>query len=145
MKNLSIRNNNGHDPYFLDEFFGDQFAPLFKPFFQEAKNDRLMKTDIKETDSDFILDVEVPGFKKENIAIDLDNGYLTVSAKKEETEEEKKPHFLHRERSLCSQRAFYVGDVKQEDIKAKYDNGVLAISFPKESKKEDTKKGIMIE
>jgi len=142
MKNLTLRNNR--NPDFFGDFFDDAFAPMFRPFFPEAKQDRLMKTDIKESENEYTLEVEVPGFKKEDIKIDLENGYLTISAKKEQKEEDEKEHYLRRERSFCGQRAFYVGDIKEEDVCAKYDGGVLIVSFPKDSHKEPVKKGITI-
>lgn len=99
---------------------------------------RLMKTDVREGEKSWELDVELPGFKKENISATLKDGYLTISAEKavEETQDsEKKGRCVRRERwSGALSRAFYVGEgVKEEDIKAKYENGVLSISIPKKS------------
>ena len=99
---------------------------------------RLMKTDVREGEKSWELDVELPGFKKENISATLKDGYLTISAEKavEETQDsEKKGRCVRRERwSGTLSRAFYVGEgVKEEDIKAKYENGVLSISIPKKS------------
>ncbi len=99
---------------------------------------RLMKTDVREGEKSWELDVELPGFKKENISATLKDGYLTISAEKavEETQDsEKKGRCVRRERwSGALSRAFYVGEgVTEEDIKAKYENGVLSISIPKKS------------
>lgn len=112
---------------------------------------RLMKTDMREGEKSWELDVELPGFKKENISATLKDGYLTISAEKavEETQDsEKKGRCVRRERwSGALSRAFYVGEgVTEEDIKAKYENGVLSISIPKKSALEQkTQKLIAIE
>ena len=95
----------------------------------------VMKTDIKELDKAYQLDVELPGVKKENVSIELKDGALDIKVVQEVNNDEKdeKGRYLRRERfyGSCS-RSFYVGeDVKQEDIKAKFDNGVLTITVPK--------------
>lgn len=112
---------------------------------------RLMKTDVREGEKSWELDVELPGFRKENISATLKDGYLTISAEKavEETPEaEKKGQCVRRERwSGALSRAFYVGEgVTEEDVKAKYENGVLSISIPKkEAIEAKAKKMIAIE
>ena len=103
-----------------------------------------MKTDIKETDGGYELFVDMPGFDKKDIALSLDNGYLTVEAKRAEKEENE--NFVRRERSYSCSRSFYVGDaVTEEDVKAKYDNGTLNLFVPKKDKKELPKKNIEIQ
>ena len=112
---------------------------------------RLMKTDVREGEKSWELDVELPGFRKENISATLKDGYLTISAEKavEETQEaEMKGQGGRRERwSGALSRAFYVGEgVTEEDVKAKYENGVLSISIPKkEAIEAKAKKMIAIE
>lgn len=112
---------------------------------------RLMKTDVREGEKSWELDVELPGFRKENISATLKDGYLTISAENavEETQEdEKKGQCVRRERwSGALSRAFYVGEgVTEEDVKAKYENGVLSISIPKkEAIEAKAKKMIAIE
>ena len=112
---------------------------------------RLMKTDVREGEKSWELDVELPGFRKENISATLKDGYLTISAEKavEETQEaEQKGQCVRRERwSGALSRAFYVGEgVTEEDVKAKYENGVLSISIPKkEAIEAKAKKMIAIE
>ena len=110
---------------------------------------RMMKTDVKETDEGYELDVDLPGFKKEEIRLDLENGYLTISTEKAlENKEEKKGKVLRQERySGTMSRSFYVGEnLTEEDIKAKYENGVLSLSLPKkEARKVPEKKQILIE
>ena len=94
-----------------------------------------MKSDIREKDDQYELAVDLPGFKKDEINLDVKDGYLTISAQKglDKDEENKKGRILRQERyaGVCS-RSFYVGDVKPEEVKAKYESGVLTIALPKE-------------
>lgn len=127
----------------FDDFFGNDFG--FFPAWNEhsplygkhAKN--LMKTDVRETDERYELDVDLPGFQKDEIHVDVKDGYLTVSAQKglDKDEEDKKGRVLRQERyaGACS-RSFYVGDVKAEDVKAKYESGVLTVLIPKKEPKK---------
>lgn len=124
----------------FDDFFDDGF------FTRKEKN--LMKTDIKETKDKFLLDIDLPGFEKNNIDLSLNNGYLNISAKVEkEDESNEEEKFVRRERfsGECS-RSFYVGDnIKEDDIKAEFKNGILKIEVPKKEEKEiETKKQIEI-
>ena len=110
----------------------------------------LMKTDIREHDAGYELDIDLPGFKKDEIKAELENGYLTISATKgaNNDEQDKKGKYIRRERYAGTmQRSFYVGDdVTQEDIKAKFENGILRLSIPKkDAKAVETKKTIAIE
>ena len=107
-----------------------------KLYGDKAKN--LMKTDVKENDHDFEIFVDLPGFKKEDLKLDLTDGYITISANKTLEEEDKKK-YIRKERFYGSvSRSFYVGEsVKKEDIKAKFDNGVLTLSIPKVEPKEE--------
>lgn len=118
----------------LDDFFDGGFFGSHNPLF--GKNGRnLMKTDIRETDDakSYKICVDLPGFKKDEISLDVKDGYLTISAEKglDKDEEDKKGRILRQERyaGACS-RSFYVGDVKPEDVKAKYEYGVLTILIP---------------
>lgn len=129
MKNYLSRRNDfdlGFNNFFdgLDDFFS--------PVFFERKNE--MRTDVKNTDNGYELSVDMPGYDKGDISISLDNGYVTISAKREDKEEDDK--YLRRERSYSCSRSFYVGDgLTEEDIKAKYNNGTLVIDIPKIEKK----------
>lgn len=111
----------------------------------------IMKTDVKDLGDSYQLDIEMPGFDKENIHAELNQGYLTVSAKKEENKDEKDDNgkFIRKERySGECKRSFYVGNhLKEEDIKAGFENGILKLTFPKEDKKviPEQKKYIAIE
>ena len=107
----------------------------------------VMKTDVHELDTGYELDIDLPGFKKEDIRLTLDNGYLVIEAGKS-LEKEKKGKAIRKERYEGSmQRSFYVGeDIKEEDIKAKFEDGVLKLAVPKKEKEEvPEKKTILIE
>ena len=110
----------------------------------------LMKTDIKELDAAYEMDIDLPGFKKEDVSAKLENGYLTISAAKGVDKDEKndKGVYIRRERyaGQCA-RTFYVGeDVKQEDIKARFEDGILKVTIPKiEHQAVEAKKYIAIE
>ena len=109
---------------------------------------RMMKTDVKETDEGYELAVDLPGLKKDEIHLDLQNGYLTISTQKNlENKEEKHGKLLRQERYTGTmQRSFYVGDnLTEEDVQAKYEDGVLMVKLPKkEAKKVPEKKQILI-
>lgn len=135
------RNNNAFD--LIDNAFDDFFRPLF----YDAKLDS-MKTDIRETKDSYILDVEMPGFDKEDISLEVEDGYLTIRAdKKEKEEDDKAEHrYVRKERSVSCQRSYYIGDTEEDTIKAKYDKGVLTVTLPKkEEKKPEAKRNITIE
>ena len=139
----SIFSENIFDNFFGDDFFGEH-SPLYG---KHGKN--LMKTDIHEKDGGYELAIDLPGFKKDEISLDIKDGYLSISAQKglDKDEEDKKGRIIRQERyaGVCS-RSFYVGDVKPEDVKAKYESGVLTISLPKdEPKKLENKSRITIE
>ena len=129
---------------FDDDFFGRK-NPLYG---KHAKN--MMKTDVRETDSGYELDIDLPGFKKDEISAQLKDGYLTISAAKglDKDEKEKDGKYIRRERYAGTMsRSFYVGEgVEQDDIHAKYENGILKLSIPKKDAKEvEQKKYISIE
>ncbi len=94
-----------------------------------------MKTDVKETDTGYEVDIDLPGFKKDEINVQLDNGYLSISAAKglDKDEKNKEGKYIRKERYAgAMSRSFYVGDaLTQEDIKAKYESGILRLSIPK--------------
>ena len=138
----------------FDDFFEDFFDfPVFddramqkaqkKLYGRHAAN--MMKTDVKEHDGHYEVDVDLPGFKKDEISLELKDGYLVISAAKGfDTEEKEKQNkkFVRRERYAGSMsRSFYVGeDIKQEDIHAKYENGVLKLTLPKKEEKKRLEK-----
>ncbi len=140
MRNYLIKRNN--DGNGLD-FFDEAFNSFFKPMFYDDKLDA-MRTDIKETDNGYVMDVEIPGFDKKDVNLSLKDGYLTIAAEKNTTEENKKENYVRRERSTSLSRSYYVGDVSKEDVKAKYENGVLTIEIPKEQTKRELTHNIEI-
>ena len=116
-----------------DEMFRD-------PFFTGERESKLMKTDIKEKKDKYIVDIDLPGYEKEDIKIEIDNGYLIVNAKTRHHKDEKEEgKYVRKERFVgeCS-RSFYVGeDIKQEDIKASFRNGTLKIEIPKKDEPKE--------
>lgn len=130
-------------------FFDDAFDDIFSTPFFKGSNEVSMKTDITEKDGNYLLDIELPGCKKEDIKMELDDGYLMISASRNTSNEEKddKGNIIRQERySGVYQRSFFVGkDVNETDIKASYDNGELKITVPKKEAKLPEKKYISIE
>ena len=135
----------------FDDFMNDFAFPAFpdvekRLYGKHAKN--MMKTDVKETEDGYVVDIDLPGFEKDEIKLALENGYLTVSAEKGlSKEEEGEKKYIRRERYAGSMsRSFYVGDhVTEEEIHPKYENGILSFCLPKEEKKEAKKHYISIE
>ena len=136
----SIFGENLFDDDWMNFPFNDEFWGKKNPLYgKHAQN--MMKTDIRETDGSYELDVDLPGFKKEDVKIQLKNGYLNIQATREEKKDEKddKGKYVRRERytGTCN-RSFYVGSsIKHEDIHAKYENGILHVTFPKEETKKE--------
>ena len=134
---------------FNDDWMDFNFPDIDKALYgKHAQN--VMKTDVRETESGYELDVDLPGFKKDEISAQLDNGYLTISAAKglDKDEEKKNGKYIRKERYAgAMSRSFYVGDaLTQEDIKAKYESGILRLSIPKkEAKQVEATKRIAIE
>ena len=129
----------------FDKYFFGKKIPLYG---KHAKN--MMKTDVKETDSSYEVDIDLPGFKKDEINAKLENGYLTISAAKglDKDEKDKKGKYIRKERYAgAMSRSFYVGDaITQEDIKAKYEDGILKLAIPKkDAKAVEAKNYIAIE
>ena len=128
----------------FDEFFDDDFPmipmrSIRNPLYgKNAKN--LMKTDVRETDNTYELDIDLPGFKKDEVQLDLKDGYLTISAAKglDKDQEDKKGKYIRQERyaGACS-RSFFVGEeIEPRDVSAKFEDGILRVSLPKRVKKE---------
>ena len=117
------------DAFSLMPSFGTR-DPLYG---KHAKN--LMKTDVRETDTGYEIDVDLPGFKKDEVQVQVNNGYLTISAAKglDKDEQDHKGRYIRRERyaGQCS-RSFYVGSgIQPQDVRAKYEDGILRLSLPK--------------
>ena len=144
----SIFNDNVFDDFFEFPFYDDKAEK--KLYGHHAAN--LMKTDIQEHDDGYTLEMDLPGFKKEEIQIELNNGYMTISAAKgldEDEKDKKSGKYIRRERYTGScQRSFYVGeDVTEEDIKAEFKHGILKLFIPKKEAKPavEQKKYVSIE
>ena len=146
----SIFNKNLFDDFMDFDFpaFGE-FGDVDKKLYGKHAP-HVMKTDVKEHDDKFEVAIDLPGFKKDEIQLELQNGYLSISASKgvDKEEKDKKGKLIRQERySGAMQRSFYVGKgVTEEDIKAKFEDGVLKLDIPKkEAPKVPEKKTIMIE
>ena len=131
----SIFGENLFDDDWMNFPFNDEFWGKKNPLYgKHAQN--MMKTDIRETDGSYELDVDLPGFKRDEMQIQLENGYITVSAAKglDKDEKDKDGKYIRRERYAGNvSRSFYVGDkVQKEDIHPKFENGVLSFTVPKE-------------
>ena len=144
----SIFANSVFDDFFDFPFYDDRAEK--KLYGHHAAN--LMKTDIQEHDDGYTLEMDLPGFKKEEIQIELNNGYMTISAAKgldEDEKDKKSGKYIRRERYTGScQRSFYVGeDVTEEDIKAEFKHGILKLFVPKKEAKPavEQKKYVSIE
>ena len=135
---------------FMEDFAFPAFSDIDKKLYGKHANN-LMKTDVKETDSGYEVDIDLPGFKKDEIQMQLENGYLTVSAAKGLNKDEKNEdgRYVRRERYAGSvSRSFYVGEnVTEKDVHPKYENGILSFKMPKDDKKavEEKKHYIAIE
>lgn len=132
----------------FDEFFNDFKRPVRRNY-NAASN--VMRTDVKESDTGYELDIDLPGYKKENVQAELKEGYLTITAStiNENDQKDENGRYIRRERyqGSCS-RSFFVGeDIEQEDIKAKFEDGILKVFVPKkeEQPKIETSKYITIE
>ena len=130
----SIFRDNLFDDMFDFDDFDKEFNRMMRPLYgKHAQN--MMKTDVRETDNSYELDIDLPGFKKDEIKVGLDNGYLSISAAKglDKDEEKKDGKYIRRERYAgAMNRTFYVGDnLTQQDIQAKFEDGILKISVPK--------------
>ena len=126
---MFLPNKNHYDLW--DEFFDNSFFT--------TKENHFMKTDIKEKKNEYIIEIDLPGYQKENIKVELENGYLVIEAKTNETKEHEEEKIIRKERYYgeCS-RKFYVGnDIKEEDIKAKFSNGTLRLCVPKKEQQKE--------
>ena len=116
----------------MDRYFNGRHGLNRELYGKKARN--MMKTDVRETDDTYELDIDLPGFAKDEINVKAENGYLTISAAKglDKDDKDKKGNYIRRERYAgAMQRSFYVGDIPTGDIKAKYEDGILSLSVPK--------------
>ena len=119
---------------FYDDDFWDDFMPA-------VKANENMKCDIYEKGNKYFIEMDVPGFNKDDINIDVDNNYLAISASKENKVDEKDKNYIRKERSYGKySRSFYIGNVSEKDIEAEFKDGILKVSVPKEEKENSKKK-----
>lgn len=122
--------------FFLDDFF-DDFTPDVK-----INN---MKCDIYEKENKYFIEMDIPGYNKEDINVECEDGYLTITASKENVVDEEEKNYIRKERSYGKyQRQFYIGNVDEENIKAEFDKGILKVIVPRQEE-INTKKKIEIE
>ncbi|MDY4677115.1 MAG: Hsp20/alpha crystallin family protein [Candidatus Borkfalkiaceae bacterium] len=136
MKNYLVEKHNND---LFNEVFGDFFKPVFY-----GDSAVYMATDVKEKENSYELEIEMPGYNKEDISVDFEKGYLTVSAKKDEKQEEGKK-YISRERHQVCRRSYYVGEIDENGITAKYENGVLSVDLPKRVEEQPKTKRISVE
>ena len=121
----------------FDNLMNFSFPDVDKTLYvKHAKN--MMKTDVKEKDNGYEVAIDLPGFKKDELHLELNDGYLTISAEKglDKDEKDKNDKYIRRERYAGSMsRSFYVGDISENDIHAKYEDGILTLDIPKEDTK----------
>ena len=133
----SIFGENLFDDFFNDFDMFPGWSGRNPLYGKHARN--MMKTDVRETENSYEVDVDLPGFQKDEIRLDLKDGYLTIQAAKglDKDQQDKKGKYIRQERYAgAMSRSFYVGDVEPDQISAKYEHGVLQISLPKAGKKE---------
>lgn len=136
MKNYLIEKSNG-------DLFSEVFGDLFKPVFY-GDGCSYMATDVREREGAYDIEIEMPGFEKNDISVDFEKGYLTVSAKKEDKREEGNK-YISRERHRVCRRSYYVGEIDENGITAKYENGLLTVTLPKRVEEKPVPKKINID
>jgi HSP20 family molecular chaperone IbpA len=133
----------------IDDFFDDFARPSRNVARYRTSDISVMKTDVQELDKGYEIDIELPGYKKEDVKAELKDGYMVITANHTSKDGEQNNNYIRRERfwGTCS-RSFYVGeDIKQQDIKAKFEDGILKLYVPKkeEAPKVETNNFINIE
>lgn len=133
----------------FDEFFDDFARPAKSPAKYSTPATAVMRTDVKENETGYELDIELPGYSKENVQAQLKDGYLTIAAstKTEDDQKNESGKYIRRERyyGTCS-RSFYVGkDIEQQDIKAKFEDGILKINIPKKDARPEKEENQFIQ
>ena len=148
MNELSLRRRHSNPISLWEDFFDDFDKNFFSPFVGSASTSNFLKTDIEETDTSYIITMDIPGMDKDSINIDYENNYLIVSGerKSESGDKDDKGNYIRQERSYGSfRRSFYGETVKPEDIKANFKNGVLTITLSKNTPEEPKAHRIAIE
>lgn len=129
---------------YFDPFF-DEFFDFGMPRHFEHHMQKFMRTDVTEEADSYLLSMELPGFKKEDVALDLENGYLTICATKSSEESDKKNYIRHERLTESCKRSFYVGDgVTEEDVDASMEDGILKVKVMKKTEKVPKANRILI-
>ena len=139
-----LTERNVHNDY---DFFDEAMNELF-PFFgsnRRRRTQNYMRTDVKENEKEYVMEVELPGLEKKDIGLSVKDGYLNISVQKSESEKDENEKYIRRERSFSCSHSYYIGDVSKEEIRAKYENGILRVSIPKEQPNEPVSDKIEIE
>lgn len=135
----SIFGENLFDEFFNDPFEMNMLLPRGRDPLYGKHSKNLMKTDVRETENSYELDIDLPGFKKEDVNVELKNGYLTIATSKslDKDEKDQKGRYIRQERYAgAMSRSFYVGeDVQPSEISAKFENGILQLSVSKAEQK----------
>jgi len=119
-----------------DPFFGN----LFDDFGDFKIKSNTMKSDIYEEDGNYVIEVDIPGLKKDDVCVDYEDGYITITAKHEEEKNEENKNYIKRERQYGEMsRSYYIGELEEDKIKAKFKDGILKLTFPKEDPKKALK------
>lgn len=132
----------------FDDWFDKDFFPGRNPLYDKNEKN-LMKTDVREQEDHYEVAIDLPGFKKDDVSVELENGYLTITAAKglDKNDDQQNSGYIRRERwtGKCS-RSFYVGEsVRSEDIKARMEDGILTMNVPKQQRQLPQKNTILIE
>ena len=139
------------DDFFDFPFYDDKESDKLEKKLYGHRSKNLMKTDVQETENSYVLEMDLPGFSKDEVKASLKDGYLTIRAEKgldKEEKDEKTAKYIRRERYAGScERSFYVGDVNEADIKGEFKHGILKLTIPKEQPKKeiDTTKDIELD
>jgi HSP20 family protein len=136
-KNLPSFRPRGFEDFYnmLDDFFSDAWSP------RRSLSGDTFKIDVQENEREYLVDAELPGVKKEEISLELNDDRLTIGIQKEENNEEKRKNYIHRERRFSSmRRSIYLADANSEEVKAKLEDGVLKIVIPKAVKADNMRR-----
>ncbi|WP_294837284.1 Hsp20/alpha crystallin family protein [Eubacterium sp.] len=129
------------DDFFDFPFYDDKEMDKLEKKLYGHRSKNLMKTDVQETENGYVLEMDLPGFSKDEVKASLKDGYLTIKAEKgldKDEKDEKTAKYIRRERYAGScERSFYVGDINEADIKGEFKHGILKLTIPKEQPKKE--------
>lgn len=133
-RNMDVGRRRGSHP--MDSMVDNFFKGFFEPYHYGLQGQ--MKVDIKDNETDYVIEADLPGVDKNNVQIEFKNDILTVAVQQDNIKEEERENFICKERRTSSMsRSFKVDNVEAKDIKAKFDNGVLSITLPKSEKEKE--------